>query len=116
MGVVRCESSNGLHDFVVADGHAGWGFEGFGWREFGGVVLEVGYASVQGVDMGALFGIDVVRRRPTTGKDLMQFSGDDGAGLIAGGWVGGEREQGFYGAGFDGAADFGREAVALGAY
>jgi|GEM_PF-5891758 len=37
-----------LHGFGVADGHAGWGFDGFGGDEFFGVAVEV----VDAVDEG----------------------------------------------------------------
>ncbi len=47
MGCFGC-GEVALHDFVVADGHAGWGFGGFGGDEFFGVAVEVVDAADEG--------------------------------------------------------------------
>src|ERR1700733_1333121 len=98
--------------FAVADGHAGWGFDGFGGNEFCGVALELvdavdergavdGFGGVGGWWSGCEFFENVVDVRA-----------GDGAGLTGGCGVDCECEHRFEGAELDGALDLGGHGVA----
>jgi hypothetical protein len=101
-----------LHFLVVADGHAGWSFDGFGWSEFGWVALEFLDAVDEG---GAVDGFGGVREGWGCGElfvDVVDVGAGDCAGLTGGGGVHGEGEHGLEGSGFDGSAYLGGHGVA----
>ena len=76
--------SGSLHFLVVANGHAGWGFDGFGGDEFGGVALEVVDAVDEG---GAVDGFGGVGEWGGGGpllEDVVDVGAGDGACLAGG--------------------------------
>ena len=100
-----------LEILVVADGHAGRGFDGFGGDEFGWVALEL----VDAVDeRGSVDGFRGVGGRGDGRKfleDIVDVGASDGAGLTGGCRVDGKREHRFERAELDGALDLGGHGV-----
>src|ERR1700733_1413077 len=91
----------------VADGHAGWGFDGFGGDELGGVAVEVVDAVYEG---GAVDGFGGVSEWGGGGpllEEIVDVRAGYGAGLGGGLGVDGERQHCFECAEFYGAFYFG---------
>ena len=101
-----------LEVFVVADGHTGWSFDGFGGDEFCGIAFEFVDAVDKRVAVNCFGGVGEWSGGSPLLEDVIDMRAGDGAGLAGGRWVDGEGEHRFEGAKFDGTLDLGGHAVA----
>jgi hypothetical protein len=101
-----------LEIFVVADGHSGWGFDGFRRNEFCGIAFEL----VDAVDeSGAMNGFGGVGEWGCGGplfEEIVDVRTGDGAGLTGGCGVDCQCEHGFESAEFNSTLDLGGHGVA----
>lgn len=94
-----------LEVFIVTDGHAGRGFDGFGRDEFCRVSLELVDAVDEGGAVNGFGGIGEWGGGGPLLEEVVDVGAGDGAGLTGGGWVDSERKCGFKGAKLDGTLD-----------
>jgi hypothetical protein len=102
---LRCEFWVRLEVVGVADGHAGWSFDGLGGDELFGVAVEVVDAVDEGGAVDGFGGVPLL-------EEIVEVRAGDGSGLGGGLWVDGEGEHGFEGTELYGAPDLGGHGVA----